>query len=407
MLSSLIQLYKNAFSGLSKNSWYLSMVMLVNRSGTMVIPFMSIYCIKQLHFSIVHAGIIMALFGIGSISGAFIGGKLTDKIGFYDLQVGSLLAGGTLFIAVSYLHSFLTLSIGIFFLGLCNDSFRPANASAIAHYSSPENKTRSYSLNRLAVNLGWAAGGALGGFLASINYHLLFWVDGFTNIIAALLLLKLMPRSKVMHTIKKLIEKTEKTSAYKDKEYLLFILLAMMFGLSFFQYFIMQPVFFKLDWHFDERFIGFLLALNGLLIALFEMVLINYLDRKKHTLIYISIGVLMGGIGFALLNLLPHYSIAAILIVVLVTFAEMFSMPFMNSFWVRRSSDNNRGEYAALYSMAWSTAQIVAPFVGGYIISFGGFALLYWVLASVSLITFIGYLSLYWFNYHLKSTLNS
>lgn len=407
MLSSLIQLYKNAFSGLSKNSWYLSMVMLVNRSGTMVIPFMSIYCIKQLHFSIVHAGIIMALFGIGSISGAFIGGKLTDKIGFYDLQVGSLLAGGTLFIAVSYLQSFLTLSIGIFFLGLCNDSFRPANASAIAHYSSPENKTRSYSLNRLAVNLGWAAGGALGGFLASINYHLLFWVDGFTNIIAALLLLKLMPRSKVMHTIKKLIEKTEKTSAYKDKEYLLFILLAMMFGLSFFQYFIMQPVFFKLDWHFDERFIGFLLALNGLLIALFEMVLINYLDGKKHTLIYISIGVLMGGIGFALLNLLPHYSIAAILIVVLVTFAEMFSMPFMNSFWVRRSSDNNRGEYAALYSMAWSTAQIVAPFVGGYIISFGGFALLYWVLASVSLITFIGYLSLYWFNYHLKSTLNS
>ena len=407
MLSSLIQLYKKAFSGLSKNSWYLSMVMLVNRSGTMVIPFMSIYCIKQLHFSIVHAGIIMALFGIGSISGAFIGGKLTDKIGFYDLQVGALLAGGTLFITVSYLHSFLTLGIGIFFLGLCNDSFRPANSSAIAHYSSPENKTRSYSLNRLAVNLGWAAGGALGGFLASINYHLLFWVDGFTNIVAALLLLKLMPRGKVINTINKLIEKTEKKSAYKDKEYLLFILLAMMFGLSFFQYFIMQPVFFKLDWHIDERFIGFLLALNGLLIALFEMVLINYLDGKKHTLIYISIGVLMGGIGFALLNLLPHYSIAAILIVVLVTFAEMFSMPFMNSFWVRRSSDNNRGEYAALYSMAWSTAQIVAPFVGGYIISFGGFALLYWVLASVSLITFIGYLSLYWFNYHLKSTLNS
>ncbi len=407
MFSSIAQLYKDAFSGLSKNSWYLSIVMLVNRSGTMVIPFMSIYCIKQLHFSIVHAGIIMALFGIGSISGAFIGGKLTDKIGFYDLQVGALLSGGTLFIAVGYLHSFSTLSIGIFLLGLCNDSFRPANASAIAHYSSPENKTRSYSLNRLAVNLGWATGGALGGFLASINYHFLFLVDGFTNIIAALLLLKLMPRSKVIHTIKKLIEKAEKKSAYKDKEYLLFILLAMMFGLSFFQYFIMQPVFFKLDWHFNERFIGFLLALNGLLIALFEMVLINYLDGKKHTLIYISIGVLMGGIGFALLNLLPHYSIAALLIVVLVTFAEMFSMPFMNSFWVKRSNDNNRGEYAALYSMAWSTAQIVAPFVGGYIISFGGFALLFWVLASVSLITFIGYLSLYWFNYHLKSTANS
>jgi MFS family permease len=82
----------------------------------------------------------------------------------------------------------------VLLLSFCNEAFRPANSTAIAHYSSPENKTRSYSLNRLAVNLGWAFGGGLGGYLASINYHLLFWVDGCTNILAALMFLKLMPR---------------------------------------------------------------------------------------------------------------------------------------------------------------------------------------------------------------------
>ncbi|MFD2145719.1 hypothetical protein [Mucilaginibacter antarcticus] len=94
MLSYTFNLYRNAYTGLSKNSWYLGVVMLINRSGTMVVPFLSIYCIQQLHFSIVQAGIIMALFGAGALAGAFLGGKLVDKIGFYDLQVGALLSGG-------------------------------------------------------------------------------------------------------------------------------------------------------------------------------------------------------------------------------------------------------------------------------------------------------------------------
>lgn len=406
MLSAFIQLYKQAYSGLSKNSWYLSVVMLVNRSGTMVVPFMSIYCIRQLHFSVVHAGIVMALFGLGSVSGAFIGGKLTDKIGFYDLQVGALLTGGTLFMVVGYLNTFLTIAIGSYVLGLCNDSFRPANSAAIAHYSGDENKTRSYSLNRLAVNLGWAVGGATGGFLASINYHLLFWVDGCTNIVAALLLLTLMPRDNVNRTIKKPEEAIVKKSAYKDREYLLFIMLSTLFGMCFFQFFIMQPVFYKIEWHFNERLIGFLLALNGILIAIIEMVLVHKLEGKRNTLVYISAGILMGASGFVLLNILPHNAAAATFIVVLITFSEMVSMPFMNSFWIRRTTPNNRGEYAALYTMSWSAAQVLAPFFGGYIISYGGFHLLWWALGAISLIASSGYFLLYRINYHRKEMVN-
>src|SRR6201986_653017 len=105
-MTSPFQLYKKAYSGLSRNSWYLCLVMLVNRSGTMVIPFMTIYFIHQLHFTIVQAGYIMALFGLGSICGAFIGGKLTDKFGFYDLQIFALISGGLLFLLLGYQHTF-------------------------------------------------------------------------------------------------------------------------------------------------------------------------------------------------------------------------------------------------------------------------------------------------------------
>jgi len=168
----------------------------------------------------------------------------------------------------------------------------------------------------------------------------------------------------------------------------------------------MQPVFYKMEWHFNEQLIGFLLALNGLLIAFIEMVLIHNLEGKRNALVYISIGVLMGAIGYALLNILPQTAISATFIVILITFAEMVAMPFMNSFWINRTTVHNRGEYAALYSMSWSAAQIIAPFIGGYIISFGGFNLLWWVLGGISLVASAGYMLLYRINYHRKETLN-
>jgi len=395
MLTYTIQLYKEAYSGLSRNSWYLSIVMLINRSGTMVVPFLSIYCIQQLHFSIVQAGTIMALFGVGALAGAFIGGKLVDKIGFYDMQVGALISGGLFFILLGFLQSFTVLAIGSFVLSLCNESFRPANSAAIAHYSSDSNKTRSYSLNRLAINLGWAVGGGLGGFLASINYRLLFWVDGCTNVLAAVLLLLLMPRAAVAKTIKKPDEAIIKTSAYKDKIYLVFIVLATLFAICFYQFMIMQPVFFKIEWHFSEKFIGFLMALNGVLIVVIEMVLIHKLEGRRNRMVYIIGGVALGGVSYMLLNILPAGAVAAIIIIVLITFSEMFAMPFMNSFWISRTTPHNRGEYAALYSMSWSAAQIVAPFFGSNVIAYGGFNLLWWIFGGVSFVSAIGYYYLY------------
>ncbi len=395
MLAYTIQLYKNAYTGLSKNSWYLSVVMLINRAGTMVVPFLSIYCIQQLHFSIVQAGIIMTLYGVGALSGSFLGGKLVDKIGFYDLQIAALVSGGLLYISIGFLQSFIVLAIGTLILSFCNESVRPANSTAIAHYSSDTNRTRSYSLNRLAINLGWAVGGGLGGFLAAINYHLLFWVDGFTNILAGVLLLLIMPRAAVVKTMKKTDETVIKASAYKDKTYLWFILFATLFATCFYQFMIMQPVFFKINWHFSERVIGAIMALNGILITVIEMVMTHKLEGRRHGLIYITGGVFLTGIAFILLNTLSVAVISAVIVIIFITFGEMLAMPFMNSFWVSRTTPHNRGEYAALYSMSWSAAQIIAPFLGSNIIYYGGFNALWWLLGGLCLVSSAGYWLMY------------
>lgn len=361
----------------------------------MVIPFLSLYCTQELHFSIIQAGWVMATLGLGSIVGAVIGGWITDKTGFYDVQIFALISGGLLFIALSYQHSFWAVITGSFILACCNESFRPANSTAIAYYSTPANKTRSYSLNRLAVNLGWAVGGALGGLLAAINYHLLFWVDGCTNIVAAIMLLRLIPRATISKPAKKPAVHQGPSSAYRDGVYITFIILVVLYATSFFQLFTMEPLFYKTVWHFNERVIGSLMAMNGVLICVIEMVLTHNLEGRRHPLRYISIGVILVGAGFVLLNKMQPVIISGIIAMLFITFGEMMSMPFMNAFWTVRTNEHNRGQYAALYSMAWSFAQVLAPTLGGYIIAMGGFSTLWWILGALCLISSVGFRVLY------------
>lgn len=364
----------------------------------MVIPFMTIYCTQNLHFTVEQTGIIMGLFGLGSLCGAFIGGRLTDKYGFYYVQVLGLLIGGILFILLGFQETFLSVGIGSFVLSMCNDAFRPANSTAVAHYSTDQNLTRSNSLNRLAVNLGWAFGGLLGGTLAHINYHLLFWVDGSTNIFASLLLLKLLPFSRVTKSIKKVANGVKGPSAYRDKVYLVFIGLLILYALCFFQIFTMQPLFYKSQWHISEQLIGLLMGINGLLIVMFEMLIVHNLEGKKHPLRYIYIGILIVGAGFVLLNFLPASYYSALFILLFITLGEMLSMPFMNSFWIMRTTAQNRGEYAALYAMGWSAATIMSPIIGGQVITFVRYTLLWWITGVICLGASMGMLMLYHLN---------
>lgn len=394
MITSAKRLYSEAYSGLSASTWWLSFVMLINRSGTMVVPFMTIYMIRQMHVSIGKAAFVMTLFGAGSIAGALLGGRISDKIGFYKVQLFTLIAGGVMFIVLGHMKSYTSICITSFFLSMVNEAFRPANTVAIAHYSTDQNRTRSYSLNRLAVNVGWAVGGSLGGFIAKYNYSLLFWVDGITNIAAGILLYNVLAPSK---NAASRIEKKEKdvaiASVYNDRVYLLFVFLQILFAICFFQLFPILPPFFQTQWNLSEPFIGFTMALNGLIIAFVEMVLVYKLEGRRPHLHYISVGVFLVGVSYVILNInSSQVAMLAIVSTIVVTIGEMLAMPFMNSFWIRRTTQANRGQYAGLYTMAWSMAQVVGPVTSGFVAEHYGFNILWWATGATCLMLSISYL---------------
>ena len=128
--------YINTFRGLSNEVWWLALITLINRAGTMVIPFLSLYLTKSLNFSLSDVGWIMTAFGLGSVIGSWLGGKLTDKIGFYKVMVFSLFISGLFFIILQFLTTFTSFWIGIFLVMLVSDMFRPAMFVALNSYSS-------------------------------------------------------------------------------------------------------------------------------------------------------------------------------------------------------------------------------------------------------------------------------
>lgn len=373
--------YLNTFKGLSKEVWWLALITLINRAGTMVIPFLSIYLSDDLSFTLKDVGWIMSAFGLGSVLGSWLGGKLTDKIGYYKIMATSVILTGVLFIFLQFITDFYLLCLGIFIIMAVADTFRPAMFVAVSAYSKPENKTRSVTLIRLAINLGFSAGPAIGGMIIEeIGYAGLFWIDGITCILAGLLLIRVLSPKKTKTIETEVLSSPE--SAYKDKTFILFLISMLLFAIVFLQYFSTIPVFYNDGFGLTEFEIGLLLGANGLLIFIFEMPLIKFLEgsnfNKKSLMAF---GIFLIGLSFIILNLTDWIGIL-IIGLILITFGEMIVFPFSNAFAMNRAKRGNQGEYMALYSISFSIAHIIGHNTGMQLIAAYGYAIT-WVIISI------------------------
>ncbi|GGX08712.1 MDR family MFS transporter [Aquimarina muelleri] len=378
--------YFQSFSGLSKEVWWLALITLINRAGAMVIPFLSLYLTDNLEFSLQQVGWIMTSYGLGSFLGAWLGGKLSDQIGYYKVILGSLFLTGISFMAIQYFTSFWSICIGFFVLIAVADMARPAFFVALSAYSKPENKTRSLTFIRLAINLGFSAGPALGGvIIATIGYYGIFWIDGITCIIAGLVMIQTLHPKKAKILDQEVVIKNP-LKAHKDGIYILFLIALALFGFIFVQYFSTIPLYYKKIHHLSEEKIGLLLAMNGALIFLFEMPLIAYLEKTNITKIgNVAGGFILTGISFVLFLITPW---AGILIIgmIIATLGEMVSFPFGNAFALDRSKKGRQGAYMGLYSMSFSAAHIFGHNSGMQLIDKFGFNNTWIFMALISVL---------------------
>lgn len=393
MLQKLYSHWRESYRGIPRVIWYISIVSLVNRCGAFVISFLSIYMTKKLGFPLEQAGYVMTCFGAGALTGAFIGGKLTDRLGYYPVQFGSLLLNGVILLLMMLVHNIWIMGLAVFAMAFSSEVFRPANSVAMARHCEPETRTRSISLYRMAVNLGWTLAPALGGMLVAFGWEWLFWVDGLTCIAAAITLLLLIPRKSAHQEENETqvkIGNTLSISPYRDRTFLLFTLLSMLGAVAFMQILWTIPLFWERSYGWPEGQIGKMLALNGLIVFFVEMPLVHRLEGRNPPLGYIRFGLILYAIAYSCC-LFPAGVIPALLFTLVISFGEMFVMPFSSNFVFGRSEGSKQGQYMALYTMAYSVANIIAPFLGTQVIAAWGYHTLWYFVAGLALFTCAGF----------------
>nr|WP_308006778.1 MFS transporter [uncultured Chryseobacterium sp.] len=391
----LIHLYTNSFKGLSKESWMLALVMLINRAGSMVLPFLGVYMTDHLKFSIENTGIVLSFFGIGSVIGSWLGGFITDRIGEYRVQYLSLLLSVPLFCMIPLFKTEIGVATIILLQSIVSDSFRPANSVAITKYAKPENITRAFSLNRMAINLGFSIGPALGGILSAISYEFLFFSNAFTALVAGILYIVFFRKRNILAKLKarkvqEAIEIKKENSPYRDGKFLVYCFFCMLFSICFFQLFSTLTIFYKDTAHISQQSIGYILGYSGFLVVLLEMGLVQVAEKYFSLAVTMLLGTFICGFAYAMLGF--DYSILTLVISMsLLCVGEIWALPFMSTITALRSGKNNKGAYMGLNGISFSIAFIVTPTLGTFIAERFGFTILWigtGVLATIIAIAF-------------------
>lgn len=395
MLIRLFHHWRNSYLGIPTTIWFLSLVSLINRCGAMVIAFMTVYLTQHLGYGIKEAGYVMGCFGTGALAGAYVGGKLTDRMGYYNVQLVSLILNGIMLLVVMTLQDFWLMCGAVFLLSLVSEIFRPANSVAIARHSTPETRTRSISLYRMAVNMGWTVAPALGGLLAAVGWHWLFWADGITCLLAAVLLRVLVPPLKKTQAVEEDASAgaVPQASPYADRIFLLFSALTVLNAIIFMQIIWTVPVYFKEVFHWNESRIGLVAAVNGLIVFLLEMPLIYRMEGRRTPMAYIRGGLIFYALAYLTLSM--HFGsglLPAVVYMIVMSLGEIFVMPFSTNFvFGRAQSQGSQGQYMAIYTMSYSVANIVAPLIGTQIIAAWGYNTLWYTMGIASLVTIGGF----------------
>jgi MFS family permease len=173
---------------------YLLAGMLINQLGAFVQTFLILYLTFR-GVSVGVAGICLAVYSVGSIFGAMLGGELTHRFGPRATIVTAMGCSAPLVASIPLVSGVPWMLFTVVALaGLATQAYRPAAAVLLADLMPEQHTVMGFSMMRIALNIGAAVAPMLAALLILLNWDLLFWLDGATAALWALLAFVLLPK---------------------------------------------------------------------------------------------------------------------------------------------------------------------------------------------------------------------
>lgn len=337
--------------------WVLALSTLINRVGTMVMFFLTLYLVRARGWSAAEAATGMALYGLGALAASPFSGWFADRFGHRFTLALSLGLSAALLLLVPYAPSRAVLLPLIALWSGANQAFWPASMALITDLVSPANRKQAFVLHRLASNLGISVGPALGGFIAHYSFNAIFWIDALTTLLGLAVLLAFLPSPPAEPA-----PALPSVSGWKDRR-LIFLLVALLPATTVFtQIHGSLPLWVCEGLHHDTQVYGLLFTLNTLLILLVEVAVNHRVAHWTHGR-QLAMGACLLALGFGSLAWMRALPLLALSTVVW-TFGEMVFLPASTDAVAAMAPPDRRGQYLGLYSLVWTVAMTLGPWLG-------------------------------------------
>ena len=325
----------------------------VNKVGSFIVPFLTIVLRREFGLDEKQVGWLLLAYGGGSLASVLIGGALTDRLGRRFTLLLSLGGSGVVALVLGFASSIQTFVPLLVLFGFMADLYRPAASSIIGDVLPSSQRASGFAALRLAVNLGFAAGMTLGGFLADWNWRLLFIGDGITTLAYGAVVYFFIRETRPGDHAAGHSQAHGGPGPWRDPVFLTLLGVSFAFAMIFFNHISTLPLTVT-GAGYRARVFGALVAVNGLLIAVFEMGTVDGL-RHFRRLRVAAVGLLLTGIGFGLTGAFRHWS-WFLLTVVVWTFGEILTSPFKMAFITDWAPPHQRGRYLSMQGATWSLA---------------------------------------------------
>lgn len=359
--------------GLPRDFWVLWAGTLVNRLGTMVEPFLAFYLTSGRGLPVTRVGMVMAVFGAGSVISQPLGGFLADRIGRRPTLAGGMIASGAAMLALGYAGGVPALVVAVFAAGVTIDLYRPASGALVADVVPAAERPRAFGLLYWAINLGFSVSTALGGFLARHGFTWLFWIDALTCIAFGLLIWRAIaepdrPRASPVPDGPRRRGGEGFGRVLRDRVLLAYLGTAFGYLFVYLQAYTTLPLAMGRD-HLSPAAYGVAIALNGVVIVVVQPLVIRRLSRYDRPRV-LACGTVLAGLGFGL-NALAGSAPAYAATVVVWTLGEIVVSAVGQTIVADLAPAHLRGRYQGMWGMAWSLAGLLAPLGGTYLLAQG------------------------------------
>jgi len=396
LFSNSIKRVNSIYREYPKQFWVIVGSNFIDRiGGALIFPFFALYITMKFQVGMTEVGLLFALFSVTDMIGNMIGGALTDFLGRKTMIILGLIISAITSLGMGLVNELEWFYVMGAVSGLFATAAGPAHEAMLIDILPEKKRSEGFGVMRVAMNLSVAIGPAIGGFLASRSYLILFVADTVTSLITALIVYLVVEESMPEEKESKVNKGFKDTfigygDVLKDRKFMLFVVISTIATLVYSQMYSTLSVFLRDVHGVPESGYGWLMTLNAGMVVLFQFMITRRISKRPPMLI-LALGSLLYVIGFGMYGFVNVY-LMFMLAMVIITIGEMVIIPIAQAYVGNAAPEDMRGRYSGVMGFSWMIPWMIGPLLAGLIMDNGDPNWVWYGSAILGMIASLGFL---------------